>query len=90
MEDGDVMRAMMMAAAAGAGEDRFPVKTKQWVQVVNGHSTDFVVCLFANCVFVIVTQLGKIGTMVSAPDLILILFYFLKLLLSYLHPPDPN
>lgn len=42
----------------------FRVKTKQWVQEVGGHSTDFVLCLFANCVFIIVTQLGKIGTMI--------------------------
>jgi hypothetical protein len=70
MEDGDAMRAMMAAAmaaagaGAGGGADTFPVKTKQWVQVVGGHSTDFVLCLFANCVLVIATQLGKIGTMV--------------------------
>jgi hypothetical protein len=72
MDDAEVVRAMMAAAMAGGaggagGADMFPVKTKQWVQEVGGHSTDFVLCLFANCVFIIVTQLGKIGTMVHSP-----------------------
>jgi len=63
-----MMNAAVLQAAMlpGAGEigTHFPVKTKQWTQAVQGHSTDFVLNLFADCIFIIVTQLGKMGTLV--------------------------
>jgi len=57
-----VLQAAMLPGAGEIGT-HFPVKTKQWTQAVQGHSTDFVLNLFADCIFIIVTQLGKMGTL---------------------------
>jgi hypothetical protein len=51
-------------AAAAALEQPFPVRTRQAAAVVEGVPTEFVLSAFANCLWITVTQLEKIGTIV--------------------------
>lgn len=74
------MHSVMATAASVRGgvpaHDMFPVKTRQWRQEVNGHPTEFVLFLFANCIFAIVTQLDKLGTIVRTIPLARTNFFY--------------
>lgn len=54
-----------MAAASDAAS-RFPVKSKQLVTTIQGVKTDIVQCSYDDHLLVIVTQIGKMGTLLHA------------------------
>jgi hypothetical protein len=43
----------------------FPIKTKAFSMDVNQKKTDFMIQEFSDTVFVVITQIGKPGTIVS-------------------------
>jgi len=45
---------------------QFPVVTKQFASLVQGEHTEFVLSSFSDHVFILVTQINKIGTMIKA------------------------
>lgn len=44
----------------------FPVPAKQFSAVIQGNQTDFVLCSYDDYIFVLATQLGKMGTLLLA------------------------
>eukprot|EP00250_Pteridium_aquilinum_P031530 c43787_g1_i1 orf=203-628(+) len=44
----------------------FPVTTKQFSTVIQGNKTDFMLCSYDDYIFVLATQLGKMGTLLHA------------------------
>jgi proteasome assembly chaperone 3 len=56
----------------------FPVPTKQFAAEVQGVHTEFVLQGFDNRVLVVVTQLGKVGTVLQARSVSLSLFFSLS------------
>ncbi len=51
---------------AAAGDDAFPVRTRQWRAPVEGVETDFAVSGYADWVMLVATQTGTLGTMMQA------------------------
>lgn len=45
---------------------RFPVSAKQFSTIIQGNKTDFMLCSYDDCIFVLATQLGKMGTLLHA------------------------
>lgn len=44
----------------------FPVKTKQVAAVIDGIHTEFIMSVFSDRIMISITQLNKLGTVVSA------------------------
>lgn len=45
--------------------DKFPVKNKQAAKVIQGHHTEVLVSGYADRIFIVVTQYGRVGSLVS-------------------------
>ncbi|KAH7441680.1 hypothetical protein KP509_03G048500 [Ceratopteris richardii] len=48
------------------GLPSFPVRAKEFSKVIQGNKTDFLLCSYDDYIFVLATQLGKMGTLLQA------------------------
>lgn len=48
------------------GPSRFPVASAQFSTVIQGNITEIMLCSYDDCIFVLATQLGRMGTLLHA------------------------
>lgn len=54
-----------LAIGAGQPVQKFPLKNTQVAAIIDGNHTEFILSKYSNCIFVMITQLGKPGTIVK-------------------------
>lgn len=63
--DNELNEKLSTGDGSNPGVKKFPLKNTQIAAVISGVHTEFVLTKYANCFFVMITQTGKPGTIVS-------------------------